>query len=511
MPKKKLWIWVSIAGVALLAILAIFSLRKPTMPIAPNLINPGFENADPLEGWTTSGIAEADGYEGGTRLTHPGGSAPLESTQRLSDISNGWYTLKAWVRSSGKQKEAYIALKDCGKEEARASVPIVRSDRWLQIVVSAKVTKHKCTISLYSDTAEGEWVSFDQIEMVPGRAALSVMGADISSLKKSGDKGGVYAYEDGTQADALEILREHGMNWARIRIWVNSPDGYHGKAQILEMAKRLKKNKIKLLVDFHYADSWADPGKQPKPEAWQDLDFDGLKQALYDHTYEICNALKEQDTPPDMVQIGNEITNGMLWPDGKNDKSFENLAALLKEGFGAVKNCSPETRVMLQLDNGGKNEMYRWWFDSIIEREVPFDLIGVSYYPYWHGSLADLQENLNDIAVRYDKDIIVVETAYAFTPDDNDNYENIIRVEERPGYPFTPEGQARMFGDVMTIVRAVPNGRGLGVMWWDATWTAVPGNGWEPARPTSGNNWENQALFDFENRALPAMSLFNKP
>ena len=482
--------------------------QAPQVP--PTITNAGFESVNPLEGWQTSGIAEADGYEGKTRLTHPGGNAPTESIQTLKGISNGWYTLKVWVSSSGKQKEAYIALKDCGSDEARASVPIVH-EKWLQIVVSAKVKNHKCTISLYSDAETGEWVSFDKVEMIPGRAALTVMGADISSLKKSEDKGGVYAYEDGMQADALKILHDHGLNYARIRVWVNSPDGYHGKKQLLEMAKRLKENKIKLLVDFHYSDSWADPGKQPKPAAWEKLDFEGLKKALYDYTFDICNSLKKQGTPPDMVQIGNEVTNGMLWPDGENDQNFDNLAALLKEGYRATKDCSPSTLVMLHVDNGGNNEMYHWWFDSIIKHEVPFDLIGASYYPYWHGTLADLQNNLSDIALRYGKDIIVVETAYAFTMDDNDNYKNIITVQERPGYPFTPDGQAKILADIMTIIRAVPNGHGLGVMWWDATWTAVEGNGWDPSRPSSGNNWENQALFDYNNRALPAMNLFNRP
>jgi arabinogalactan endo-1,4-beta-galactosidase len=340
---------------------------------------------------------------------------------------------------------------------------------------------------------------------------LSILGADISSLKKSEDCGGVYYYEDGGQADALKILKDHGMNYARIRVWVKSPDGYHGKTQLLEMARRLNTNGIKLLVDFHYSDTWADPGKQPKPAAWANIDFDGLKKALYDHTFDVCNSLKEQSTPPDMVQIGNEITNGMLWEDGRNDKSFDNLATLLKEGHRAVKDCLPDTQVMLHLDNGGKNELYRRWFDNIIEQGVPFDLIGASYYPYWHGTLADLQNNLNDVAIRYDKDIVLVETAYAFTADDNDNYENVIRTEEQPGYPFTPEGQAKVLADIMNVVRAIPNGRGLGIMWWDATWTAVPGNGWDPTDPSAGNNWENQALFDFDNRALPAMSLFNKP
>lgn len=340
---------------------------------------------------------------------------------------------------------------------------------------------------------------------------LSVMGADISSLKKSEDCGGVYAYEDGTQADALKILKDHGMNYARLRVWLKSPDGYHGKTQLLEMAKRLKVHGIKLLVDFHYSDSWADPGKQPKPAAWEGLDFARLKKALYDHTFDICNSLKEQGTPADMVQVGNEITNGMVWPDGKNEESFDNLAALLKEGYRAVKDCSSETLVMLHLDNGGNNVMYRRWFDNILEREVPFDLIGVSYYPYWHGTFDDLRNNLNDIAIRYDKDIIVVETAYPFTSEDKDNYPNAMKDQVTPGYPFTPEGQQNMLAAIMDIIRAVPNGHGLGIMWWDAVWTAVPGNGWDPADPTTGNGWENQALFDFDNRALPAMSLFGNP
>ena len=343
------------------------------------------------------------------------------------------------------------------------------------------------------------------------RGTLSVLGADVSSLKKSEDKGGLYAYEDGTQADALKILKDHGMNYARIRVWVNSPDGYHGKSQLLEMATRLKNYGIKLMVDFHYSDTWADPAKQPKPAAWAGLDFEGIKTALYKHTYEICMGLKDQGTPPDIVQVGNEITNGMVWPDGKNDQGFENLAALIKEGYRAVKDCSSETRVLLHVDNGGNQEVCQNWFDKIIEQKVPFDLIGVSYYPFWHGGPSGLRENINNLAMRYDKDIIVVETAHAFTLEENDNFKNVIYEEGTVGYPVTPEGQEKFLADVMEIVRAVPNGHGLGIIWWEATWTAVPGNGWDPADPSSGNNWENQALFDYHNRPLPAMKLFAVP
>lgn len=472
----------------------------------PPLVNPGFEAG--LSGWNSAGHLDTAAHSGSAALRH--GAGQLETTQTLTGIPNGWYTLKAWVRSSGDQQDAYIALKDCGGEAARAAAPLV-PDRWLRLVVSAEVTRQQCTLSLFSDAAGAAWVSFDDVELVPGRATLSVRGADVSSLKKSEDKGGVYYDEAGAPADALRILRDHGLNYARLRVWVDSPDGYHGPAQLLEMARRFKAVGLKLLVDFHYADSWADPGKQPKPRAWERLDFAGLKQAVYAHTADVCRRLTAQGTPPDMAQIGNEITNGMLWPDGRNDRGFENLAALLKEGQRAVKEHSPETRVMLHLDNGGNNDLYRRWFDSILAQGVAFDLIGASYYPYWHGTLADLQNNLDDIARRYDKGIVVVETAYAFTPDDHDHYENVIVAQACPGYPFTPEGQARMLADIMTIVRAVPNGRGLGVMWWDATWTAVPGNGWDPAQPLSGNNWENQALFDFASRPLPALRWLGRP
>lgn len=472
----------------------------------PAVVNPGFESG--LDGWTGSGVVAAEGHTSAARLTH--GAGAIETTQTLENVPNGWVTLRAWVRTQGIPNTAYIALKDCGCETRQASVPVAKQD-WLQIVVSAQVTNQRCTISLYSENEADGWVAFDDVELVAGQSALSILGADISSLKKSEDKGGIYYDAQGQAGDALAILRDYGLNYARIRVWVDSPDGYHGKAQILEMARRLKAQNIQLLVDFHYSDSWADPGKQNKPQAWENLDFADLKQALYDHTFDVCNALVEQGTPPAMVQIGNEINHGMLWPDGKNDDNFDQLAELLKEGYRAVKDCSPDTQVMLQLAEGGDNKLFRWWFDEILAHGVEFDLIGVSYYPYWHGTLVDLQQNLNDIAVRYQKDIIVVETAYPFTQESDDSMDNVIRFQITDGYPATPAGQKKMLADVLSIIRAVPNGRGLGFFWWDATWTAVPGNGWDPAHAISGNNWENQALFDFDDRPLPALELYKQP
>ncbi len=483
------------------------------------LLNPGFEEKDAsgaLAGWSSTSaenavLIEDRGHSGRFRLTHKASETYIvETSQSISGLANDWYTLRAWARSSG-QNEVYLALK-CGDQEKRVYVPATTPGyRWIQLVVSNQATGGQCTISLHSFGAPDSWASFDDIELVPGQAALSILGADISSLKKSEDKGGVYKYSDGTQADALKILKDNGLNYARLRVWVNPADGYHNKAEILAMALRLKSLGIKLLVDFHYSDDWADPGKQNKPAAWKDYDFEQLKQAVYDHTYDVCSSLAAQGTPADMVQIGNEINAGMLWPDGDYNH-FDNLAALLKSGYQAVKDSSSSTRIMLHIAEGGDNDMARWWFDNITRRDVPFDVIGVSYYPFWHGSLAQLQANLNDLSARYDKDVIVAEFAYAFTVLEDDSLANIAnRKMALDGYSFTPEGQRLMLRDVMSVVRAVQNGRGLGVLYWDATWTAVTGNGWDSTDPQSGNAWENQALFDFNDRALPALEEYLNP
>ncbi len=470
-----------------------------------------------IPGWisTVTGadvLLEGNGHTGEFRLTHKGTEDyQLDTIQVAAGLANDWYTLKAWARSTGGQDEVYVALQ-CGDVEERVYVPQTTPGyRWIHVVVSNLVTDNQCTIHLHSAGPAETWSSFDDIELVPGRAALSILGSDISSLPKSEDMGGIYRYYAGHEGDALQIMKDSGLNYARLRVWVDSPDGYHGKDELLAMATRLKAMDIKLLVDFHYSDSWADPGKQYKPAAWEDLSFDQLVTALYDHTYDVCTSLVAQGTPPDMVQIGNEISAGMLWPDGDYNH-FDNLATLLKSGVQAVSDASPSTLIMLHIPEGGDNELARWWFDNIIRREVPFDVIGISYYPFWHGTLAELQYNLDDISARYDKDVIVVETAYPFTSLEDDDFANIVSKRMViPGYPFTAAGQVAMFRDIMAVVRAVPDGRGLGVFWWDATWTAVSGNGWDPADPDSENGWENQALFDYSGRALPALDLFLSP
>jgi arabinogalactan endo-1,4-beta-galactosidase len=457
-------------------------------------------------------FTEWGGHTGNWRLSHWSPEAySVDTTQTISGLADGWYTVRARVRRSTGENDSYVDL-DCGRDSGRAYLPVAWPNQWLQVVASARVTRGSCTISLHTEGAAGEWSNFDDIELVPGAPRLSVLGADVSSLNKSLELGGVYRDESGRRGRALDILEDHGASHVRVRVWVDPADGFHDQAEAREMAIRAHANDLKVLVDLHYSDTWADPAHQTKPAAWASFTTEELRQAVYDHTYDVCRSTKILGRGPDMIQLGNELNAGMLWPDGHtfDPPNWDNLASFLKAGYDAVKACSPSTKVALHLANGGDNGLYQWWFGNITQRGVPFDVIAASYYGYWHGSLGDLQWNLNDVAARYGKDVMVVETAYPFTFDGKDSHPNIIGLPEQlvAGYPATPEGQARNFRDVLSIVRAVPDGRGLGAFYWDATWTGVPGNGWDPTDPASGNAWENQALFDFDGFPTPAMDVY---
>jgi arabinogalactan endo-1,4-beta-galactosidase len=346
-------------------------------------------------------------------------------------------------------------------------------------------------------------------EAAPRRAGhLALRGADISTLQKNLDFGAVYRDQRGRHADPFALLTSGGMNAARLKVWVNPADGYNSKRGVLTMARRVKAAGMKLFVDFHYSDAWADPGKQNKPAAWAALPFPQLRDAVYRHTADVLGALTKQGTPADLVQIGNEINGGLLWPDGRWD-NWPQLAELLTAGSTAVKAVSPRTRVVLHLAEGGNNAGHRWWFDNAVSYGVPFDVIAVSHYLYWHGTATALATNLNDLSVRYDRDVIVAETAYGFTTAEDDVEPQIFTAASAAtaGIPATPAGQVSAFRTICDVVAAVP--RGIGVFYWEPTWTAVPGAGWDPADPESGDGWENQAWFDFDDRALPALQVCN--
>lgn len=252
-------------------------------------------------------------------------------------------------------------------------------------------------------------------EAAKPRPVDKMLGADISFLPELEAKGTRFS-DKGVEKDAIAILKDHGFNYVRLRLF-NDPardsgyspqKGFCDLDNTLKMAKRVKDAGMKLLLDFHYSDYWADPGKQYKPAAWRGLSFTDLKKALHDYTKKVMLQLKAQNTLPDMVQVGNEINHGIVWPDG-NVQEIDQLAQLLNAGTAAVKSVNPATVMMLHVALGGQNDESVFFIDNMIARGVQFDVIGESYYPKWHGTLEDLEYNLKDLIRRYDKDVIVVE------------------------------------------------------------------------------------------------------
>ena len=242
-----------------------------------------------------------------------------------------------------------------------------------------------------------------------------MIGADVSWLPQLESRDRKF-YEKGEEVDAMELLKMHGFNYIRLRVFVNpenekgySPkDGFCDLEHTISMAKRIKEAGMKFLLDFHYSDYWADPQQQNKPKAWDGLSFDELKDVVTNYTSEVLKRMKGEQVFPDMVQVGNEINHGMIWPDGYIGNP-DGLAGLLKAGIQGVNNVDPTIPIMLHIALGGQNDEAVFWLDNMLARDVQFDIIGLSYYPRWHGTLNDLNANLNDLIRRYNKPVNVVE------------------------------------------------------------------------------------------------------
>ena len=360
-----------------------------------------------------------------------------------------------------------------------------------------------------------------------------IKGADISTLLEAEQHGAKFYNQNGQQQDAIAILKANGVNYVRLRLWVDPQDAsgktYGGGSNNLEntiaLAKRVKAQGLKLLLDFHYSDFWTDPGKQFKPKAWEKMDYPQLKTAIHDYTRDTIARFKKEGVLPDMVQIGNEINGGMLWPEGKSwgqgGGEFDRLAGLLNAAIGGLKENltgGEQVKIMLHLAEGTKNDTFRWWFDEIAKRHVPFDIIGLSMYTYWNGPISALKANMDDISKRYNKDVIVVEAAYGYTLDNCDNAENSFQAKEEKdgGYPGTVQGQYDYIHDLMQSVIDVPDHRGKGIFYWEPTWIAVPGTTWATKAGMKyihdewkeGNARENQALFDCQGKVLPSITVF---
>ncbi|MGN0374286.1 MAG: arabinogalactan endo-beta-1,4-galactanase [Butyrivibrio sp.] len=357
-----------------------------------------------------------------------------------------------------------------------------------------------------------------------------IKGMDLSTLEEVEKCGGRF-FDNGVNKDVFDILKDYDVNYVRLRLW-NDPYAEDGKpygagTNDFEVTKRLAKRALDhgmgFLLDYHYSDFWADPGKQNIPKAWQGMSVKELEKAVYDYTKDTLTILKKEGIFPTLIQVGNELSNGLLWPYGKVPE-YDNIALFVNAGIRAVRAVDSEVPIMIHLDNGGNNSLYREWFDNFIRRGEDFQVIGLSYYPFWHGTLEDLRNNMNDIAIRYGKDLVVAEVSMGYTMEDYAEYEKL-GPDERKGmatrqelvdklqHPMTPEGQCEFLKDLFKVIDEVPEGRGKGFFYWEPAWIPVPGSGWateaaleytKEAGPC-GNEWANQALFDYDGNALPGL------
>ena len=330
----------------------------------------------------------------------------------------------AWISRNGEDEPLPSAIDSTGREYFKNKL-----DNGLCLMdFHAGTDPGKIKVEIMSDTL---WPASHEIHTIPSDVVLMqpdfdtlttsekkidrMIGADISFLPQL-EAWGMKFYDQGTEKDAIELLRDHGFNYIRLRIFVNpenekgySPEkGFCGLDYTLVMAKRVKDAGMKLLLNFHYSDYWADPQQQNKPLAWAELDFETLKDSLKQYTSNVLLAFEKQGTPADMVQVGNEVNHGFLWPDG-HISNLDNLAELLKAGVEGVVSVDPDMPVMMHIALGGQHEESVFWLDNMIARGVSFDVIGISYYPRWHGTLDDLKSNLINLSGRYKKHLNVVE------------------------------------------------------------------------------------------------------
>jgi arabinogalactan endo-1,4-beta-galactosidase len=336
-------------------------------------------------------------------------------------------------------------------------------------------------------------------------------GADISLLQTIEDSGGVYK-QDGQAKDPLLIFRDNGCNAMRIRLF-HTPTGNPPQVNSLDYTKklgrRIKDAGLKLMLDIHYSDTWADPGNQHKPAAWQKLSFEELVEAVRVYTEEVIVEMRRAGATPDWVQVGNEIAPGLLWPDGRigTPEQWEKLAILLKAGIAGVHAGQGERliKTIIHLHCGGSPEQTARYFDFMKKHDVNYDIIGLSYYPWWHSrglGFEPLKENLKASIARFGKDIMVVETAYPWHPNCDDPTKLLHKRERRPlvpGLPASKGGQKAFLEQIINVAREAPEGRCVGLFYWAPEYIPTP-----RLRPGRGH----LSLFDEQGNVLPGMSAF---
>ncbi len=364
-----------------------------------------------------------------------------------------------------------------------------------------------------------------QVSEIVGLDDDFIFGVDLSSIIEVENAGGKFYDEDGNETDIFELLADYGVNYVRIRLW-NDPYDEDGNSfggggndleTDIEIAKRAVAAGMKVCLDFHYSDFWADPSKQTLPREWEGYTSEELRQVVYDYTYSVLEAFEEAGCLPSMVQTGNEVNNGIMYPNGK---SATYQAIYMSAAMSAVKAIDEDILTVVHLAEGATYSTISGKLDELITAGVEFDVIGLSYYSYWHGSMADFQECVEKLAEKYDQKICVMEYSYGYGDDSNEYTGNIFSsaLEEAGGYKATVQGQASYIHDVNEVIASVDTG--IGSFYWEPAWLPLAGTSWASeyahdylvSQGDGGGegtvSWANQALFDFDGNPLASLNAF---
>lgn len=299
-------------------------------------------------------------------------------------------------------------------------------------------------------------------------------GADVSWITQMEASGKKFYNAAGTEMECMALLKSVGLNSIRLRVWVNPTDGWCNSQDVLLKALRAKNLGMRIMIDFHYSDSWADPSKQTKPAAWINLSFSDLKTAVAKHTTTVLNLLKTNNITPEWVEVGNETGNGMLWEDGKASTNMANYAALNNAGYNAVKAVFPTAKVIVHVQNGYDNGLFRWLFDGLKNNGGKWDVIGMSLYPTtsnWHLYNQQYLANMTDMISRYGKEVMVCEVGMSWD---------------------SATACQSFLTDLIAKTKSVSGGKGLGVFYWE---------------PECYSNWNGYTLGAFDNNGKPTVAL----
>ena len=345
----------------------------------------------------------------------------------------------------------------------------------------------------------------------PEPESIFYKGMDLSFQTELEDYNVEYKDANGNRIELLDFAKDNGTNLVRLKLWHTSQDDENTLSDVKAYAQRIKSKNMDFLLDFHYSDYWADPGKQFPPIAWQSMNFNQVKVAIYEYTKDVVQQLKNQNTLPEIIQIGNETNSGFLWDYGKVWNEFQdnwpNYATLVGEAIRAIREVDTENNVTIMLHHSNvENAIY--FFTELETFNLDFDMIGLSYYPQFHTQNLNLvQSKLNELATTFNKEILIVEVAYPFSFDWKDNSNNYIGDSSQilTEFPATPLGQKAYFEWLIQAIKNIPDNKGKGFCYWAPDWVTFTGN---ETTSTNGSAWENQCMFNFEHEALPVFDVY---